>query len=327
MTNEPAVSILCLTYNHEKYIRQCLDGFIMQKTNFPFEVIVHDDASTDNTVAIVREYEEKYPDIIKPIYETDNQYSKGVKITATIMFPKAKGKYLAFCEGDDFWVDPLKLQKQYDAMEQNSDCHLCVCRVLKVEENGSHTASSFPDFKMKTGVIKRTAFFKIISHSYAFQTSGYFLKSEDYRYYANNMPQFAKLCPVGDIPYQLYLGNIGNVYYIDSIMSCYRLNGISSWNTRMKNGSRGKMASHYEKMIITIKEFDIFTQKTWHTFCKYMIRKYTYLLLLYNNKYKMLLAPKYWSFFGFKEFLFALSHALFPKLMQKYESRKKQKHE
>ena len=76
--NEPLmVTILCLVYNHESYIRQCLEGFVMQKTNFRFEAIVHDDASTDGTAAIIREYAEKYPDIIKPIFETENQYSKG----------------------------------------------------------------------------------------------------------------------------------------------------------------------------------------------------------------------------------------------------------
>ena len=76
--NEPLmVTILCLVYNHESYIRQCLEGFVMQKTNFRFEAIVHDDASTDGTAAIIREYAEKYPDINKPIFETENQYSKG----------------------------------------------------------------------------------------------------------------------------------------------------------------------------------------------------------------------------------------------------------
>ena len=84
MCNQIMVSILCIAYNHEKYIRQCLNGFVMQKTNFKYEVLVHDDASTDKTADIIREYEEKYPDLIKPIYQTENQYSKGVKITMDI---------------------------------------------------------------------------------------------------------------------------------------------------------------------------------------------------------------------------------------------------
>lgn len=119
------VSICCLTYNHEPYIRKCLDGFIMQKTNFPFEVLIHDDASTDRTADIIREYEAKYPDIIKPIYQTENKYSKGIGITKTYQFPRAQGKYIALCEGDDYWTDPLKLQKQVDFLEANQEYVMC----------------------------------------------------------------------------------------------------------------------------------------------------------------------------------------------------------
>ena len=96
------VSVLCCTYNHESYIAQCLDGFLMQKTDFLFEVLVYDDASTDNAPAIIREYERKYPLIIKPIYQTENQYSKGVKIDLVYNHSRVKGKYVAFCEGDDY---------------------------------------------------------------------------------------------------------------------------------------------------------------------------------------------------------------------------------
>lgn len=122
---DPLVSIICITYNHEPYIRQCLDGFMMQKTNFPFEVLIHDDASTDKTADIIREYKARYPDVIKPIYQTENQYSKGVKIGLTYLYPNAKGKYIAECEGDDYWTDPLKLQKQVDFLENNQSYALC----------------------------------------------------------------------------------------------------------------------------------------------------------------------------------------------------------
>lgn len=120
-TDTPLVSIRCITYNHEKYIRDTLEGFVMQKTNFKFEAIVHDDASTDNTAAIIREYAEKYPDIIKPIFETENQYSKHDGSLDRIMTAACKGKYIALCEGDDYWIDPYKLQKQVDFLESHPD--------------------------------------------------------------------------------------------------------------------------------------------------------------------------------------------------------------
>ena len=97
----PLVSVCTLAYNHEPYIRECLDGILMQKTNFAFELLIHDDASTDGTADIIREYETKYPDIIKPIYQTENQYRKRIRINSTYNFPRAKGKYIALCEGDD----------------------------------------------------------------------------------------------------------------------------------------------------------------------------------------------------------------------------------
>lgn len=128
------VSICCITYNHAKYIRQCLDGFLNQQCDFEFEVLIHDDASTDGTVEIIREYEVKFPDIIKPIFQEQNQYSLGVRgMNYAYNFPRAKGDYVALCEGDDYWIDPLKLQKQIDFMKSNSDCSLCFtgCEIHK----------------------------------------------------------------------------------------------------------------------------------------------------------------------------------------------------
>lgn len=129
------VTVCCTTYNHESYIRQCLEGFVMQKTNFHFEAIVHDDASTDGTVAIIQEYAQKYPDIIKPIYETENQYSKKDGSLARIMNKHMHGKYVAMCEGDEYWTDPLKLQKQVDFLEQNLNYVFCCHRYKIYDEN------------------------------------------------------------------------------------------------------------------------------------------------------------------------------------------------
>lgn len=125
MNPTPLVSICCITYNHAPYIRECLDGFMMQQTNFPFEVLIHDDASTDGTTEIIREYAEKYPDIIKPLYEEENQWVKERRGSAVFNFPRAQGKYIALCEGDDYWTDPLKLQKQVDFLESHSDYVMC----------------------------------------------------------------------------------------------------------------------------------------------------------------------------------------------------------
>lgn len=119
----PLASIRCITFNHETFIEQALDSFLMQETSFPFEIVVHDDASTDSTVNIIKEYEKKYPQIVKPIYETENQYSKRNGSLVRIMNAACKGKYWAICEGDDYWINPNKLQMQVDWLEKSPRLH------------------------------------------------------------------------------------------------------------------------------------------------------------------------------------------------------------
>lgn len=119
LTNTPLVTINCTVYNHVSYLKDCLNGFISQKTNFKFVVVIHDDASTDGSAEIIKEYEKQYPDIFLPKYQSENQWSKGIKPTWEFNFPLWKGKYIALCEGDDYWTDPYKLQKQVDFLEAN----------------------------------------------------------------------------------------------------------------------------------------------------------------------------------------------------------------
>lgn len=132
---KPLVSISCITYNHELYIRDSLEGMLMQQCDFDFEILIHDDASTDNTQKIIKEYQEKYPNIIKPIFQKENQYSKGKRgFNATYNFTRAIGRYIALCEGDDYWTDPLKLQKQVSFLENNPSVVLCTHQVNRVNE-------------------------------------------------------------------------------------------------------------------------------------------------------------------------------------------------
>jgi len=117
----PLVSISCITYNHEKYIEDALKGFLSQKTTFPVEILIHDDASTDGTPDIIKKYEREFPQLIKPIYQTENQHSKKDGTLGQIQRRRALGKYYATCEGDDYWTDPDKLQKQIDFLEKHPD--------------------------------------------------------------------------------------------------------------------------------------------------------------------------------------------------------------
>jgi len=141
----PLVSIVCTTYNHEEYIKDALEGFVMQKTNFPFEIIVHEDASTDATAKIIKDYEAKYSELFVCIYQSENQYSKkNVNIWTDITFPMARGKYIAICEGDDYWIDPFKLQKQVDFLNENPEYGVCYTNFnIKYQKSGKIEKSLF----------------------------------------------------------------------------------------------------------------------------------------------------------------------------------------
>lgn len=142
----PLVSINCLAYNHEKYIEDTLVGFLIQKTLFPFEILIHDDASTDNTANIIRVYERKYPSIIKPIYQKENQWTIDSEGIRRAQYDRIKGKYLAWCEGDDYWTDSFKLQKQIGFLEANPEYALVATDVILVNSKGE----VIPDSEMLT---------------------------------------------------------------------------------------------------------------------------------------------------------------------------------
>ena len=292
------VSVICTAYNHEKYIRQCLDGFVMQKTNFEFEVIVHDDASTDNTANIIREYEKLYPNIIKPIYQKENQYSKGQKITRKLCMEKAKGKYIALCEGDDFWTDERKLQVQFDALESNPSCKLCLCKVRAVQENGEVLTQTFPSNPLSTGLYKSFDLLDVICKEYSFQTSSYFFGSSTLKKYFIDEPEFYRVAPVGDWPYLLYFSQF-DIYYINDEMSCYRKNAIGNFSTTMNVSSISKQKKYYNSMIEMINEYDKYTNYKYHNLCKHFDRfnEYYYRLLLQEKNYKEIFSNKLYKKF------------------------------
>ena len=125
MVNKPLVSVFCTAYNHQAFIEKSLQGMLNQKTAFAYEIIVHEDASTDGTRTIIEKYWQQFPYKIKPIFQQENQFSKGKKIWTEIMLPLASGKYIAFCDGDDWWTDENKLQKQIDFLESNPEYSIC----------------------------------------------------------------------------------------------------------------------------------------------------------------------------------------------------------
>lgn len=216
-----AVSIICNTYNHAAYIKDALDGFVMQKTNFKFEVLVHDDASTDGTADIIRGYEKKYSDIIKPIYQKVNQYSQNIPITPTYQYPRVRGKYIAFCEGDDYWTDCLKLQKQFDAMEAHPNIDICAhsSSVLNMKTNKIklHATSSTDTVLTAEEVIDGGG-------SYV-STCTLFLRTN----IIENLPNSLKYYHL-DYIIQINGSLKGGMLYLNDNMAVYRFQTTNSWS-------------------------------------------------------------------------------------------------
>lgn len=314
MADEIMVSISCITYNHEKYIRHCLDSLLMQKTNFKYDIIVHDDASTDNTANIIREYEKKYPDVIKPIYQSENQYSKGIKIGPNFITPIIKGKYVAFCEGDDFWTDPYKLQKQFDIMEKNPDCSICTHRVEEVLENEQDNGTSRPKFKLKDGKINLKNYFDF-DNPYPFQTSSYFIRFDLKKEFDFNPPTFVNYFKVGDEPMILFSLTKGYMYYLDKSMSCYRLISKGSWTSQYFNDSKKRIKNH----LCTINAYEAFDKYTHYEYSRqinHVCEKNKFLIALLSKEYKTCLSKKYRKYFNKylnkKEKLAVIIYAVFP---------------
>ena len=211
---QPLVSIDCEVFNHEPYLRKCLDGFVMQKTDFPFEILIHDDASTDHSADIIREYEAKYPDLFKPIYQKENQYSKKVNLWTQIQFPRARGKYIAICEGDDYWTDPYKLQKQVDFMEKNPDCSLCFHNAM-IHWCGSEKPDE-PFAEFDTGFYTGE---ELLQH-WTCTTASLLFRKCFIDGYISLMSNYTTI-PFGDIPIVVYHSLKGRIYGFSEFMSVY----------------------------------------------------------------------------------------------------------
>lgn len=261
--NEIEVSILCLCYNHGQYLKRCFDGFLSQKVNFNVEIIVHDDLSSDNSIEIIKEYRDKYPTIIKPIFEKENLFSKGVNIEDTIMFKVAIGKYIAICEGDDYWIDPYKLALQVEMFKHFSNCTYVVHKTKCVDLKDK-MLRFIPSDKYKSSVFKREQLVPKIIVKYQFHTTSYMFKKADYDNYCNNLPEFAKRMKVGDYALQLYFSNLGDTVYIDRTMSAHVDGTNGSWTNTYRNADKERRHAHQQNMIDCFQLFDEYTNFEFH---------------------------------------------------------------
>lgn len=238
----PLVSIICLAYNQAQYIRNTLKGFVIQKTNFPIEILIHDDASTDETADIICEYENKYPTIIKPIYQKENQYSKKVAIGVTYIYPKVKGKYIALCEGDDYWIDPLKLQKQVDFLEQHPNYSLIYTRTNIYNQAMGKMENETFGYKYKG--------YNALLSINCIPTLTTCIRTDAMLQYLKDVKPQEKNWLMGDYPAWLWIGYHYKIKYIPDITSVYRVSKESASHSQNPEKQEAFILSEIE-----IKEY------------------------------------------------------------------------
>lgn len=270
------VTIRCLAYNHEPYIRQCLEGFVMQKTNFKFEAIVHDDASTDGTAAIILEYAEKYPDIIKPIIETENQYSKRDGSLRRIMDAHMHGKYIAICEGDDYWTDPYKLQKQVDFLEANLEYSMCYTNILRYNQKKDF----FDDWILSDENVITIDDLMLYNRVH---TLTVLCRKDLLLRYNQEISFLLPKSPMGDYPMWLWMALQGPIYHFQEKMGVYRVLENSASHIK-DNFKRYKFhLAGYNLRLFFNKKYKLGYNDLWLRRLKYVI-----LNCLKNRWYKVL---------------------------------------
>jgi len=249
--SQPLVSVCCITYNHEPYIEDALEGFLTQETDFPFEILIHDDASTDMTADIIREYEAAYPNLIRPIYQVENQYSKGNKPGLNIL-QRARGKYIALCEGDDYWIDTEKMQKQAEFLETHleyglvhADGHFYYVKNGKTIKNYIRQGRRNPN-------LVDDPYEAILRSEYPVLTcSTMFRKSLSDQIAHDSFPRFK----MGDTLLWLELAQRGKIYFFDEAMVARHI--------LIESAAHSKS---YEKLLVfKISGYDL---------CQYFMDKY-----------------------------------------------------
>lgn len=298
---DPILTVYCLAYNHGKYIRKTLEGFVNQKTDYKYKVVVHDDASTDDTAQIIKEYADKFPDIIFPIFQTVNQYSQGISIMQNFILPRLEGKYIAICEGDDFWCDENKLQIQIEYMENNPDCSFCGHNTELIDADDNcvkrYKNPYLNDCDYSVNDIIESGGSALI------HTSAFMYRKE----FRLNFPKEFLLKGVGDYPLSIYLATCGRVHYFGKVMSKYRIMVPGSWTQRVAT-NKVKMDLFMKQAIAWLDRIDKYTEFKYHKSFVFAKRRYRFNSL---NKYKKV--------------IYAIFNSDYRRLLKEYLKNRKQR--
>jgi len=229
----PVVSVCCIAYNHQDYIANALDSLLAQETNFPFEVLIHDDASTDNTTEVIRHYAETYPRIIRTILQEENQYSQKPIISPRFLFPLVRGEYVAICEGDDYWCSANKLMIQYQALQRSPDVNLSFHPVFKLDDNAGrkNVVGRFSENETR------------LDSATIILGGGGFCPTASIMFRSSIIPDIISCvenAPVSDKFLQIVASLGGGALFLPQTMAVYRAGHEGAWTRRINHSERLK---------------------------------------------------------------------------------------
>ncbi len=286
---KPLVTVILPTHNHAPFIAQAIESVLMQKTDFSFDVLLHDDASTDGTADICRTYAARYPDVIKLIAQTENQYQKDRRIQSHILIPKVQAKYTAILDGDDYWTDSQKLQKQVSYLEAHPDCTLCIGAADVVDVNGKFVRKTAPYAENR-----KVDPVDMIRAGGGFTATNTIVMPTQL---LKNLPEFADHIEAEDIPFQLLGALKGYAWYIADTLMAYRQAVPGSWSTRQyASGTETRIKTSRD--IIALNEgYDAFSGGKYHEAFLEAIRYQEFLILCYEHKLREATRPPYREFY------------------------------
>lgn len=252
--NKHLVSIVCDVFNHEDYLRDCLEGLVKQRTNFDYIILIHDDASTDSSPKIINEYVNKYPHLFMPLFQKENQHSKGIGIWKTYQFPRIHTKYVAFCEGDDYWTDSMKLQKEVDFLESHPECTAVYGNIIVRDETLT------PIQEKRSSEPARYVSKEEVLGGMLFPIGSVCVRHIVIDNWSDSIQAN------GDMILSYISTSIGNAYIMDDCMSVYRRTGKGISTSR----------DHVKQLIAELKE--------WYLFHKQLCFPVPYTLILFQSK-------------------------------------------
>ncbi|MDM0954892.1 glycosyltransferase [Clostridium perfringens] len=278
------VSINCITYNHEKYIGEALESFMMQKTNFDFEIIVSDDFSTDNTVEVVKKFQKKYPNKIRLI---EGKKNIGARQNGMRAHNNSLGKYVAICEGDDYWTDCNKLQKQINYMEKNRDCSMVFHNAEKINDKTKKSEGFMINKNLNSKKILIKDFFDL----QFIPTASILYKKE----LKDNMPSWYMDAITGDFPFNLILIANSYAYYMNDVMSVYRVGNSESMMGKWKSRSKSLdfKINHAQGYLDILNNFNEFSSFKYDDLIKEEIKNREFEILIDKGNLREIKSEKY----------------------------------